>query len=79
MKDIKFKAKSWIDTFGTKISKSAGSIFIDTVRTVIPGTAMFYVVYAGFFSLLISAWLATAFLLGRRYEKAVESNEIIQS
>ena len=79
MKDIKFKAKSWIDTFGTKISKSAGSIFTDAVRTAIPGTAMFYVVYAGFFSVLIGAWLVTAYLLGRRYEKAVESNEIIQS
>ena len=79
MKDIKFKAKSWIDTFGTKISKSAGSVFTDTVRSAIPGTAMFYVVYAGFFSVLIGAWIATAYLLGRRYEKAVESNEIIQS
>jgi ATP/ADP translocase len=31
-KDIKFKAKSWIDTFGTKISKSAGGLFTKFVR-----------------------------------------------
>jgi AAA family ATP:ADP antiporter len=79
MKDIKFKANSWIDTFGTKISKSAGSVFADSFRSVMPGSAMFYVIYAGFFSVLIGAWLVTAYLLGRRYEKAVESNEIIQS
>lgn len=79
MKDIKFKAKSWIDTFGTKISKSAGSIFTDFVRSAAPGSAIFYAVYGVFFSVLIAAWLMTAYFLGRRYEKAVESNEIIQS
>lgn len=79
-KDIKFKAKSWIDTFGTKISKSAGSLFTKFIRTnAIPGTSMFYIVYLGFFSALIGAWGITAYLLGRRYEKAVESNEIIQN
>ncbi|MDP3788338.1 MAG: Npt1/Npt2 family nucleotide transporter [Candidatus Chromulinivorax sp.] len=79
MKDIKFKAKSWIDSFGTKISKSAGSIFVDVVKNAVPGTASFYYVYTTFFSILIGAWFVTAFLLGRRYEKAVASNEIIQS
>jgi hypothetical protein len=28
---------------------------------------------------LIGSWLVTSLLLGRRYEKAVDSNEIIQS
>jgi AAA family ATP:ADP antiporter len=79
MKDMKFKAKSWIDTFGTKISKSTGGLFTNFVSTVVPGTATFYVVYAGFFTVLIIAWFITSFLLGRRYEKAVESNEIIES
>lgn len=77
MKDMKFKAKSWIDSFGTKISKSAGSIFTDYVRMVVPGSAMFYLVFSGVFALLITAWLSVAYLLGRRYERAVESNEII--
>jgi len=79
MKDIKFKAKSWIDSFGTKISKSAGSVFVDVVKTAVPGTAAFYYVYASFFSVLIGAWFVIAYLLGRRYEKAIDSNEIIQS
>lgn len=79
MKDIKFKAKSWIDTFGTKISKAAGSLFVDVAKHAVPGTSAFYVIYTGFFSVLIGAWFVTALLLGRRYEKAVESNEIINS
>lgn len=77
MKDMKFKAKSWIDSFGTKISKSAGSIFTDFARSAIPGSATFYLVYSSFFAVLIGAWFLTAYLLGRRYERAVESNEII--
>lgn len=77
VKDMKFKAKSWIDSFGTKISKSAGSGFLNFVVTATPGSMMFYTVYTTFFSVLIGAWLITAYLLGRRYEKAVDSNEII--
>ncbi len=77
MKDMKFKAKSWIDSFGTKISKSAGSVFVDVVKTAVPGTSAFYYVYGIFFSGLIAIWFLVAFLLGRRYEKAVASNEII--
>lgn len=77
MKDIKFKAKSWIDTFGTKISKAAGSSFVRVAKHAVPGTAAFYCIYTGFFTVLIIAWFTTAYLLGRRYEKAVESNEII--
>ncbi|MBP6869729.1 hypothetical protein KBC04_02510 [Candidatus Babeliales bacterium] len=77
LKDIKFKAKSWIDSFGTKLSKGTGGIFSDFACTVIPGSAQFYIVYSSFFALLIGAWFMTAYLLGRRYERAVESNEII--
>ena len=79
MKDIKFKAKSWIDSFGTKISKSVGATFVRVVKTVAPGSSTFYYVYGTFFTILIGAWFTTALLLGRRYEKAVESNEIINS
>jgi len=77
LKDMKFKAKSWIDTFGTKLSKASGSVFVRYAQNAIPGTPQFYTIYLGFFSLLITAWFITAYLLGRRYEKAVESNEII--
>jgi len=76
-KDMKFKAKSWIDSFGTKISKSAGSVFTDVVRSAVPGTAVFYMAYSAFFTVLISAWVLTAYLLGRKYERAVDSNEVI--
>jgi AAA family ATP:ADP antiporter len=77
LKDMKFKAKSWIDSFGTKISKSAGGICTDFITTAVPGTPMFYVIYIGFISTLVVGWFVTALLLGRKYEHAVESNKII--
>ena len=63
----------------SEISKSAGATFVRVVKTVEPGSSTFYYVYGTFFTALIGAWFTTAFLLGRRYEKAVESNEIINS
>ena len=78
LKDMKFKAKSWIDTFGTKISKASGSIFADMVRYVVPGTSMFLLTYGSFFAVLMGLWFIVSYLLGRRYESAVSNNEIIK-
>jgi AAA family ATP:ADP antiporter len=78
LKDVKFKAKSWVDTFGTKISKASGSVFSDIAWNVLPGTGMFFLVYGSFFSLLIGAWFLTSYFLGKKYEMAVSKNEIIQ-
>lgn len=78
MKDMKFKAKSWIDTFGTKFSKGVGSIFVDVAKLALPGTLAFYAIYSVFFTVLISLWFMTAFLLGNRYHRAVSHDEIIE-
>ena len=77
VKDIKYKSKSWIDSFGTKISKSASSSFIMVARNITPGSMMFHVVYISFFSTIIALWILVAWWLGRRYTKAIENNEVI--
>lgn len=77
VKDIKYKSKSWIDSFGMKISKSVSSLFIKSVKNVVPGTVMFNVVYMSFFSTVIALWILVAWWLGRRYCKAIEKNEVI--
>ena len=77
-KDIKFKSKAWIDSFGTKFSKMFGSVFNDfSQKIAAPGTFVSNVIYSTFFVGLVSAWFMTAYLLGRTYEKAVNENEII--
>lgn len=77
VKDIQFKAKLWIDSFGKTFSKSSGSLFnhvllyfssnpyfilrVDSIYCV--GIAIAY----GFISLLI----------GRKYQKTIANNEVI--
>jgi ATP:ADP antiporter, AAA family len=77
VKDIKYKSKSWIDSFGKKISKSASSSFIMVARNVTSGSMMFHLVYISFFSTIIALWILVAWWLGRRYTQAIAKNEVI--
>lgn len=75
LRDIKFKSKSWIDSFGSKFSKSFASVF-NLVSVYIPGPLQFGV-YMFLFSIILVVWSVTSVLLGRRFEKAIDSNEVI--
>jgi len=79
VKEIKFKSKAWIDTFGGKFAKSMGSsynIFAESCVRIF-GQAVFMPLTATFFSVLFGAWFLTAFGLGRRFDKAVKDNAVI--
>lgn len=72
---IQFKVKSWIDGFGTKFSKIFGSIYNSLINLIpIAFLGMFQI---GFFSAVIFLWTLLAFLLGKRWEKAIKNNEVI--
>ena len=75
IKDLKFKSKSWIDTFGSKLAKSTGSAF--NILTASVGAAAYIPLLAIFFTSVLGMWFTTAFLLGKRYERAVLNNEVI--
>lgn len=75
IKEIKFKSKSWIDAFGSKFAKTSGGVFNLFAAGVAP--ALFLTVHSVFFVSLIGLWYLTAYLLGRRFERAVENNEVI--
>jgi ATP:ADP antiporter, AAA family len=70
VKDIKFKSKSWIDAFGSKIAKSCASQF----NLIAPTISFLHPI---FFSVIFASWFLTAYLLGNRYRKAVKNNEVI--
>ncbi len=76
-KNMKFKAKAWIDSFGTKFSKGFGSLFAGIARFLPLGSSALMSIYVGFFSVLMLMWFVTAWLLGKKYEKAISNNEII--
>lgn len=81
VKDIKFKSKSWIDAFGSKFAKMVGGIFNMIAARVIEhsGEAVYLMLQNSFFAVLIGAWFATSYLLGRRYTKAISKDEVIGS
>ena len=75
VKEIKFKSKSWIDAFGSKMAKTVGSSF--NVIAAATGPAMFTTVYGAFMGTIVACWGLTAYLLGKRYDYAVKHNEVI--
>lgn len=79
VKDIRFKSKSWIDSFGLKISKGCGSTFNELCKGIIPGTFLFHSVYIAFFTAIIGLWVMLAWWIGKRYCDAVENNKVIGS
>lgn len=77
IKEIKFKSRSWIDAFGSKIARTAGSAF--NILSSDLGPMMVLPAHSFFFAVIIFLWLVIATLLGRRFEKAVKNNEVIGS
>ena len=75
VKEIKFKSKSWIDVFGSKFAKTTGSGFNVAARKVAP--ALFMPLHTVFFAGIVGVWFLAAYLLGRRFDKAVAHNEVI--
>jgi AAA family ATP:ADP antiporter len=77
VKEIKFKSKSWIDAFGSKISKTTGSMF--NVMASKMGATFMLPIHSFFFATIIGFWFLLAFFLGRRFEQAITNNEVIGS
>jgi len=75
LKEIKFKSKSWIDAFGSKLAKGSGSVFNLVAEYVRP--ALFLPLYSFFFAIIVGIWVISAYFLGRRFDEAIEANEAI--
>jgi ATP:ADP antiporter, AAA family len=75
VKEIMFKSKSWIDAFGSKFAKTSGSSF--NMFAIYLGQNMIFAAYCFFFAGIIGVWVVAAYLLGKRFEKAIARNEVI--
>jgi ATP:ADP antiporter, AAA family len=75
IKEVQFKSKSWIDGVGTKFAKMCASSF----NWYVDGLAglLLLRVQSVFFTFAIMLWFITAYALGRRFDRAVEQNEVI--
>lgn len=77
VKSVKFKSKSWIDTFGKKSAKGIGWMFNGIIA--IFGQAWKQVIHTGLFGVVIGVWIAVAYFLGKRFHRAIKNNEVIGS
>ena len=74
-KDTKYKAKAWIDAFGSRSSKGLASIVND--RAIVFGPEMFmYITMAVSFG-LIGVWAFAAVFLAKTHGQAIKENRTV--
>lgn len=78
VKTMKFKTKSWIDTFGRKMARATGSGFNIFAATA-AGGALTGPLYVGFFGSIIVLWVFVSYFLGNKFHHAVKRGEVIGS
>jgi AAA family ATP:ADP antiporter len=74
-KNIQFSTKQWIDSFGTKFSKTCGSLYTILLQYI--PQQIIYSFQIGFFIVLFSLWILLAYYLGKEWKKAIKENKII--
>lgn len=73
--DTKFKAQAWIETFGSRGSKSAASVLNLLKAAAGPAYYLLLCNYIGFG--LVALWFFVAVYLGRTHHKAIKANKIV--
>lgn len=81
--DVRFKSQAWIETFGSRGAKEAGSIFnmtLGPLQTKLGAAAgrarhVMYSAYLGF--ALVVIWFFVALYLGRTYKKAINEKKVV--
>jgi ATP:ADP antiporter, AAA family len=74
-KDIKFKAKTWTDAFGSRIAKSFGSIFNVSLKGATPAFALMSSLSLSFG--LTFFWVIIVYFLGKTLQDAIDHKRVI--
>jgi AAA family ATP:ADP antiporter len=81
--DVRFKAQAWIETFGSRASKEAGSLFNMVLSPLqktfgeVIGKAH-YLMLSGLVGFpLLGLWLVVAIFLGRTFRKAIHDKKMV--
>lgn len=81
--DVKFKAQAWIETFGSRTSKQAGSMFnmtlapLQTAFGAVAGRAHYLLLSGILCAPLLALWIGIALFLGKSFKKALAINKPI--
>ena len=80
---VRFKAQAWIETFGSRASKGAGSMFNMLLKPLqmnmgeIAGRAHYIFICGGLGFPVIILWFITALYLTKTFAQAVKDKKII--
>ena len=73
-RDVRYKAKGWIDMFGSRSSKGAGS----AINNMFTGSVNELLLYGTLVSFgLIGIWLAVASYVGHRFKSLTDNDEVV--
>lgn len=81
--DVKFKAQAWIETFGSRSSKQAGSIFnmslapLQKAFGALAGRSHYLMVSGLLCFPLLALWLIVAIFLGNSFRRAISEKTLI--
>lgn len=81
--DVRFKAQAWIETFGSRASKEAGSLFnmmltpLQSAFGTVAGRSYYLMLSGALGFPLLSMWLIVAIFLGKTYKYAIENKKVI--
>lgn len=81
--DVRFKAQAWIETFGSRASKEAGSIFNMLLNPlqVAFGPMLgrsYYLMLSGALGFpLLCLWLCVAIFLGKTFNRALDNKQVV--
>jgi len=78
VKDIRFKSKAWIESFGQRFAKACGSGVIGSIQALaVIGTPLYLALFSGFFAIVVCLWTLVAYLLGRKYASVIKKGQAI--
>lgn len=81
--DVRFKAQAWIETFGSRASKEAGSLFnmilrpLQTAFGEVAGKAHYLAISGGLGFPLLAIWFLIALYLSKKYHQAIKENNMV--
>jgi AAA family ATP:ADP antiporter len=81
--DVRFKAQAWIETFGSRASKEAGSIFnmlltpLQSAFGTVAGRSYYLMLSGALGFPLLVLWFVVAIFLGNTFNKAIENKKVV--
>lgn len=75
VKDIQFKSKAWIDSFGRSFSKTSGSVVNIATFSSVPYIGL--LIQSSFSLTIAILWTVVSFFVGKKYTTTIEQNEVI--